>query len=36
VIERRGASAFFGTPLVSHLNELDIDTVIVTGTTPSG
>ena len=36
VIEKRGASAFFGTPLVSHLNELDIDTLIVTGTTTSG
>lgn len=36
VIEKRGPSAFFGTPLVSYLNELDIDTVIVTGTTTSG
>jgi nicotinamidase-related amidase len=36
VIEKRGASGFFGTPLVSYLNELDVDTVIVTGTTTSG
>jgi nicotinamidase-related amidase len=36
VIEKRGASAFFGTPLVSYLNELDVDTVIVAGTTTSG
>lgn len=36
VVEKRGASGFFGTPLVSYLNELDVDTVIVTGTTTSG
>jgi nicotinamidase-related amidase len=36
VIEKRGPSAFFGTPLVSHLNELDVDTLIVAGTTTSG
>jgi nicotinamidase-related amidase len=36
VIEKRGASGFFGTPLVSYLNELDVDTVIVAGTTTSG
>lgn len=36
VIEKRGASGFFSTPLVSYLNELDVDTVIVTGTTTSG
>jgi nicotinamidase-related amidase len=36
VIEKRGASGFFGTPLVSYLNELDVDTLIVTGTTTSG
>jgi maleamate amidohydrolase len=36
VIQKRGPSGFFGTPLVSYLNELDIDTVIVTGTTTSG
>ncbi len=36
VIQKRGPSAFFGTPLVSYLNELDIDTLIVTGTTTSG
>jgi len=36
VIEKRGPSAFFGTPLVSYLNELDVDTLIVAGTTTSG
>jgi maleamate amidohydrolase len=36
VIQKRGPSAFFGTPLVSYLNELDIDTLLVTGTTTSG
>lgn len=36
VIEKRGASAFFGTPLLSYLNELDIDTVLLGGTTTSG
>lgn len=36
VIEKRGPSGFFGTALVSYLNELDIDTLIVTGTTTSG
>jgi nicotinamidase-related amidase len=36
VIQKQGASGFSGTPLVSYLNELDVDTVIVTGTTTSG
>jgi nicotinamidase-related amidase len=36
VIHKRGPSAFFGTPLVSYLNELDVDTLIVVGTTTSG
>ena len=36
VIEKRGPSGFFGTPLVSYLNELDVDTLIVAGTTTSG
>lgn len=36
VIQKRGPSAFFGTPLVSWLNELDVDTLVVTGTTTSG
>lgn len=36
VIEKRGPSAFFGTPLVSYLNELDVDTLLVAGTTTSG
>jgi nicotinamidase-related amidase len=36
VIPKRGASGFFGTSLVRDLNELDVDTVLVTGTTTSG
>src|SRR5262245_28304185 len=36
VITKRGASGFFGTSLVRDLHELDIDTVLVTGTTTSG
>jgi maleamate amidohydrolase len=36
LISKRKPSAFFGTPLMSHLNFLDIDTVIVTGSTTSG
>jgi maleamate amidohydrolase len=36
VISKRGASGFFGTSLIRDLNELDIDTVLVTGTTTSG
>jgi maleamate amidohydrolase len=36
VIEKRKPSAFFGTPLVSHLISGQIDTLIVCGTTTSG
>ncbi|HEV7665125.1 MAG TPA: isochorismatase family protein [Chloroflexota bacterium] len=36
VIEKRGASGFLGTPLMSYLNELDVDTLLITGTTTSG
>jgi maleamate amidohydrolase len=36
VITKRGASGFFGTSLIRDLNEMDIDTVLVTGTTTSG
>ena len=36
VISKRGASGFFGTSLIRDLNEMDIDTVLVTGTTTSG
>jgi maleamate amidohydrolase len=36
VIPKRGASGFFGTSLIRELNEMDIDTVLVTGTTTSG
>lgn len=36
VIRKIGPSVFFGTPLTTLLNEMDIDTVIVTGTTTSG
>jgi len=35
-IEKRKPSAFFGTPLMSHLNMLNADSLIVTGTTTSG
>jgi len=36
VIKKEKPSAFFGTPLISRLNEADIDTVIVMGCTTSG
>jgi nicotinamidase-related amidase len=36
VVTKRGASGFFGTSLMRDLNEMDIDTVLVTGTTTSG
>lgn len=36
IIPKRGASGFFGTSLIRDLNEMDIDTVLVTGTTTSG
>lgn len=36
VISKRYASAFFGTPLMTYLNQLNVDTVIVTGCTTSG
>lgn len=36
VIEKRAASGFSGTPLITYLNEMDIDTLIVTGTSTSG
>jgi maleamate amidohydrolase len=36
VVEKRAPSAFYGTSLLSYLNELDIDTLLVTGTTTSG
>jgi nicotinamidase-related amidase len=36
VITKRGASGFFGTSLIRDLNEMDVDTVLVTGTTTSG
>ena len=36
VINKRGPSVFHGTPLVSYLNEMDIDTLLVCGTTTSG
>ena len=35
-IEKRKPSAFFGTPLVSHLNRMGADSLILTGTTTSG
>jgi maleamate amidohydrolase len=36
VIRKIGPSVFFGTPLTTLLNEMDVDTLIVTGTTTSG
>jgi len=36
VIRKIGPSVFFGTPLTTLLNEMDVDTVIITGTTTSG
>ena len=36
VIQKTKPSAFFGTPLFSYLNHLDVDTVIVTGCVTSG
>jgi len=36
VVSKRYASAFFGTPLMTFLNQLDADTVIITGCTTSG
>ena len=36
LISKRKPSAFFGTPLMSHLNFLDVDTLIITGCTTSG
>ena len=36
VVSKRYASAFFGTPLMTYLNDLDRDTLIITGATTSG
>jgi nicotinamidase-related amidase len=36
LISKRKPSAFFGTPLMSHLNFLDIDTLVIVGCTTSG
>lgn len=36
VILKDKPSVFFGTPLMSYLNELQVDTLLVTGTTTSG
>ena len=36
LISKRKPSAFFGTPLMSHLNFMDIDTLVITGCTTSG
>jgi len=36
VLSKRYASAFFGTPLVTYLNDLDVDTLLITGCTTSG
>lgn len=36
VLRKVAPSVFFGTPLTTLLNEMDVDTLIVTGTTTSG
>jgi nicotinamidase-related amidase len=36
VVSKAKASAFFGTPLLTHLTRQRIDTLIVAGTTTSG
>ena len=36
VLRKIGPSVFFGTPLTTLLNEMDVDTLIITGTTTSG
>ncbi|MGH7833209.1 MAG: isochorismatase family protein [Candidatus Binatia bacterium] len=36
VLQKPNRSAFFGTPLMSLLNEVDADTVLITGCTTSG
>ena len=36
VVRKQKPSAFFGTPLISMLNEVHADTVLVAGTTTSG
>jgi len=36
LVSKRKPSAFFGTPLMSHLNFLDVDTVVIVGCTTSG
>jgi maleamate amidohydrolase len=36
LIPKRHPSAFFGTPLVSYLIDMDIDTLVITGCTTSG
>lgn len=36
LISKRKPSAFFGTPLMSFMNDLDVDTIIITGATTSG
>jgi nicotinamidase-related amidase len=36
LLSKRKPSAFFGTPLMSYMNDLDVDTIILTGCTTSG
>ena len=36
VIKKQKPSAFFGTPIMSFLNDLHIDTLLIAGTTTSG
>jgi maleamate amidohydrolase len=35
-LPKNQASAFFGTPLVAHLVQMGVDTVVITGCTTSG
>lgn len=36
VVDKSYASAFYGTPMVSYLNGLRVDTILITGGTTSG
>jgi maleamate amidohydrolase len=36
LVPKKHPSAFFGTPLVSHLVDLNVDTLVITGCTTSG
>ncbi len=36
ILEKSGSSVFLGTPLVTYLNDMGVNTLLVTGTTTSG